>query len=151
MKTVTLPSDDLIVKIEEPNIELNEKTVRLIVKESNTENSEIAFHGYSIGKYKIALLQYMHCKAQPMARKLITQATMIAWELGYDLFLSKNDNGVILECGFYPMNKSSQPFYATELSWNAFEKISPSDLNTFLSNLNEPAINPIIPLPTEKE
>ena len=136
MKTETLTTDKFIVKIDDRNIQLHEKEIQLIIQEHGLTTGEIQFQGYNLGEFNVATLKYFHCSNETEAKQLIKRATMIAWELGYDLFLSNKNEEIFKECGFKLFQNYNREIYCAELTWNAFERINESSITSFINRQN---------------
>lgn len=136
MKTETAFTNKFVVKVEENRIELNEKTVKLFLKGENTEENEIEFTGYTMGKLNVAIFKKYRYQDKSMAQQLITQAKMVAWELGYDIFLSHDNDDTFPQCGFETFSQNKHNFYCAELSWNAFKKLAAKSINLNAIRLN---------------
>ena len=134
MKTETLQAN-ITVNIEKSLIQLNQEKVKINF-ENQSANGELEFAGYNLGEFRIAVLQHLTYGKENDAQQLIKQATMLAWELGYDLLISSKALTLLLQNGFQKLNSGNNIIYGAELTWNAFKKVNPASITNFINNQN---------------
>lgn len=136
MKTKTLPAHRIIVNVDENSIQLQEKKIQLIAQECGSISGELVFTGYELGEFNVAILNHFQCTNEFDVKQLIKQATMTAWELGYDLFLSNKTDSLFKDCGFESFRSNNREIYCAELTWNAFEKMNVQSISSFINSQN---------------
>lgn len=136
MKTQTELTNKITVKVEENQIQFNEKKVKLVAKNENLIQGNIEFSGFTFGGIKVAILNSLSYTNDTIGQQLITQASMLAWELDYELFISTQKNGLLSQCGFQSIRTDTQEIYCTELCWNAFGKVNVLSLTNLIQQKN---------------
>ena len=136
METKTFEANKVSIQINENTIQLNEKIVELVVENNNAVSGKIQFRGYCFPGLKVATLIQLDCTDTKLAKQLITQATMVAWEMEYELFISTKQSKLFTQCGFQSFVVNSNELFCAELSWNAFNKISVANVAMFLHRQN---------------
>lgn len=132
MKTEAMHAN-LEVKIEQNSVQIDENRIKLVLKDDNNFASTLVFAGYSLDGLKIALLKGMRWSEKEIAIYLLKQASMLAWELGYELLIASKPSNILRENGFEVIKCNENEIYCAELTWNALNKIGTSSIANFIN------------------
>lgn len=115
------------------------KHIQILIKESNSNELknqyifEISEEGYKYGEIIISEINISDIKAAVInhcwfsdtiaADALLKEATMRAWEMGFELMIGTCSSAQLKNNGFKKLTLSSQEIFCTELTWNALERV----------------------------
>ena len=90
---------------------------------NGNKQGEIKFTGFTISNIKTAVINFVWFNNSESANELIKEATMCAWEMGFEIMIGSDSSHYLENNGFHKISLSSHEFYCSELTWNAIEKI----------------------------
>ncbi|MFA9388225.1 MAG: hypothetical protein ACERKD_00370 [Prolixibacteraceae bacterium] len=123
MKNAALYNGNINIMVEESLSQFKNQGAKYILQ-NESSNYELEFAGYTFEGIKVAILQNLNIEEEIVAQQFIKQATMLAWELGYELFISAKSSEILLKYGFQVFQHNNNEIYCTELTWNAFSKVN---------------------------
>ena len=125
-----------------------ENQIKIIAHSEETENSgfvscefqflkhgekqgELKFSSQIISEMKTAIIHHFWSNDEESAAELLKEATMYAWETGFELMFGTVAPDLLSANGFQKVTDAAQQIYCSELTWNALTRFNLNEILPF--------------------